>query len=163
MANKIYQTRETAITFTDSSGDVAITLANLAAGVGRVSARYDQGAGSKPKLWTFQGVFQFESAPVVGETVEMWLFESNGTYAAAGVGTGDGAMTTEKRNNAKFIGALYVPATDTATNFITSPFAVLVNTRYFSVGVWNGSAGDNLKNTANANLIVATPIPDEIQ
>jgi len=48
------------------------------------------------------------------------------------------------------------------TNIIASGMCY-INSRYVSVGVWNASAGDNLENTATANRIILTPIPDEIQ
>jgi hypothetical protein len=161
--NKVYATIGTPITFKDSGGDIGITLANLGYGAGRLSARYDRGAGaSRPVRHVVQGVFQFETAAVVGETVELWLFESDGTYADANVGTADAALTSVQRNNGKFIGAVVVPTTDGAANFIGS-FSVNIYQRYFSIGVWNASGSKNLKNTANANLVIVTPDPDDIQ
>jgi len=161
-SSKVYAARETSIVFKDSGGDAQITLANLGYGAGRLSARYDRGTGAKPLRHIVQAIVQFESAPAVGETVEIWLFESDGTYADANVGATDAALTSVQRYNGKFVGAVVVPTTDTATNFIAS-FIVNIHQRYFSVGVWNASAGDNLKNTANANMVIVTPCPDDIQ
>lgn len=164
MPNKVYRALETAISFRDSGGDATLTLQNLAFGVGRVSARYDQGSGSKPRRWTWRGVFQFETAPLVGELVEIYLFTSDGTYADGVVGTADAALTSDQRRNGRYLGAVVVDKTSVTTDIVGSGAESFeINDRYFSIGVWNGSAGDNLENTANASRVILTPVPDEIQ
>jgi hypothetical protein len=163
MANKIYRATETPIVFCESGGDVVITLINLAFGVGRVSAQYDRGTGSKAQLHEITGVFQFETAPAVGEAVEIYLFESDGTYQDGTVGTSDAALTTDKRRNGMFIGAVIADTTSTATDIVARFKDVPITSRYYSIGVWNASAGDNLENTANASRVIVTPMPPEIQ
>lgn len=163
MVSKIYRAVETAITFRDSGGDAVITLQNLAFGAGRVSAQYDRGAGSKAKLHEVIGVVQFETAPVVGEAIELYLFQSDGTYVDGTVGTSDAALTTDKRKNGLLIGAICVDTTSTATDIVARFTDVPITSRYYSVGIWNASAGDNLKNTANTSRVIVTPMPDEIQ
>lgn len=163
MPNKIYGALETPITFRDSGGDVVITLLNLAFGAGRVSARYDRGAGSKARLHEVRAVIQFETAPALGEAVEIYLFQSDGTYMDGTLGTADAAMTSDKRRNGMLIGAVIADTTSTATNIIATFQNVPISSRYYSIGVWNASAGDNLENTANACRIIVTPNPDEIQ
>ncbi len=162
MTNKIYTASETAITFKESGGDAVITLINMGYGVGRISAQYDRGVGSKPMRYSWKGVFQFETAPVVGELVELYLAQSDGTKVDGTVGTSDAALTGDKRRNLDLIGVVVVDTTSTATDIVASGICYIWQ-RYFSVGVWNGSAGDNLENTANANYITFTPIPDEVQ
>jgi len=162
MPNKIYRAVETALTFKESGGDAVITLLNLAFGVGRISAQYDRGAGSKPALYKWKGVFQFETAPIVGERVEIYIAESDGTYIDGNVGAADAALVAAAKPNLKLIGIVTVQTTDVATNFIASGLCTIYE-RYFSVGVWNASAGDNLENTANVNLVTLTPMPDEVQ
>lgn len=163
MANKVYSAIETSITFQDSGGDVAMTLQNLGFGAGRVSAQYDRGAGSKSRKYSVRAVVQFETTPIVGETVEIYLFQGDGTYTDGTVGTSDAALSSDKRRNGRLIGILTVDTTSTATNISRTFDDVEIASRYFSIGVWNASAGDNLENTANANKIVVTPVPDEIQ
>lgn len=163
MPNKIYGALETPITFRDSGGDVVITLLNLAFGAGRVSARYDRGAGSKARLHEVRAVIQFETAPALGEAVEIYLFQSDGTYMDGTLGTADAAMTSDKRRNGMLIGAVIADTTSTATDIIATFQNVPISSRYYSIGVWNASAGDNLENTANACRIIVTPNPDEIQ
>jgi len=163
MPNKIYGALETPITFRDSGGDVVITLLNLAFGAGRVSARYDRGAGSKARLHEVRAVIQFETAPALGEAVEIYLFQSDGTYMDGTLGTADAAMTSDKRRNGMLIGAVIADTVSTATDIIATFQNVPISSRYYSIGVWNASAGDNLENTANACRIIVTPNPDEIQ
>lgn len=162
MANKVYVAQETPVTFRDSGGDVVLTLQNLGFGAGRVSARYDRNTGSKPARHKVRATFQFETAPIAGETLELYIFESDGTSVDGNVGTSDAALTSANRNNGTFVGAVVVPSTATATD-ITASFTVYIYSRYYSVGVWNASAGDNLKNTANVSFVTVTPIPDEVQ
>lgn len=162
MANKIYTASETAITFKESGGDAVITLINLGFGAGRISAQYDRGAGSKPMRYSWKAKIQFETAAVVGELVEIYLAQSDGTYVDGTLGTSDAALTTDKRRNLDLIGVVVADTTSTATDVVASGICYIWQ-RYFSVGVWNASAGDNLENTANANVIIFTPIPDEVQ
>lgn len=163
MTNKIYRALETPIVFRDSGGDVVITLQNLAFGAGRVSARYDRGAGSLSLLHEVIGVFQFETAPALGEQVEIFIFQSDGTYMDGTLGTSDAALTTDKRRNGMFVGSVVADTTATATDIIARFQNVPISSRYYSIGIWNASAGDNLENTANASRIIVTPMPDEIQ
>lgn len=162
MANKIYRAVETPVVFRDSSGDVVLTLQNLAAGAGRVSAQYDRGAGSKSQYHEVTAVFQMETAGVIGEAIEVWLFESDGTYQDGTVGTIDAALASDKRRNGMLIGAVIVDTTSTATNIVGRFKDVPITSRYYSVGVWNATA-DNLEDTANASRVIVTPMPPEIQ
>lgn len=161
MANRIYRALETAITFRDSSGDVVLSLQNLAAGAGRVSARHDRGADSRSEFVQVRAVMQFETAPVVGETVEIYLFGSDNTYMDGTLGASDAALTSDKRRNGKLIGHLVVDTTSATTDIVAS-FPCTLLDRYFSIGVWNGTA-DNLENTANASRVIMTPMPLEVQ
>lgn len=162
MANAIYRALGTTLSFRDSGGDAVLTLQNLAFGAGRVSARYDRGAGSLPRLYHWRAVVQFETAPIVGELVEIYIFESDGTYMDGTLGTSDAALGTDKRKNGKLIGVVVADTTSVTTDIVASGMCI-INQRYFSVGVWNGSAGDNLENTSNASRVNLTPVNDEIQ
>jgi hypothetical protein len=163
MPNKVYRATETPVVFCESGGTEPITLINLAFGAGRVSDQYDRGAGSVAQLHEVIGVFQFETAPAVGEAVEIYLFESDGTYQDGTVGVSDAALTTDKRRNGTLIGAVIADTTSTATNIVGRFKDVPITSRYYSIGVWNASAGDNLENTANASRVIVTPMPPEIQ
>ncbi len=162
MPNKIYVAEETPITFQDSGGTVVITLQNLAFGVGRISARRDRGTGSKAGRHKWKAKIQFETAPIIGEVVEIYLSESDGTYADGTPGTADAALASDKRRNLKLIGRVIVDTISVTTDIVASGVFMLYE-RYYSIGIWNASAGDNLENTANASIITITPYPDEIQ
>lgn len=162
MPNKIYRAVETELSFRDSGGSAVITLQNLGFGAGRVSARYDRGANSLPMLYRWRAVVQFETAPALNEVVEIFLFESDGTYMDGTLGTADAALSSDKRKNGHQIGQVVVDTTSVTTDIIASGLCLIAD-RYFSVGVWNGSAGDNLENTSNASRINFLPIPPEIQ
>lgn len=162
MANQLFRAIGTPTVFRDSAGDVVITLQNLAFGAGRVSARWDRGAGSLPRLYEWRAVVQFETAPALSEAVEIYLFDSDGTYMTGTLGTSDAALTAAKKVNGKLIGVVVVDTTSVTTDIIASGLC-LINSRYISVGVWNASAGDNLENTANASRVILTPMVDEIQ
>jgi len=164
MATKVYSAIETPVTFTDSTGDVAITLANLAATTGmRVSARYDRGAGSLPALHTVQVNMAFETTPVFGESVYIYISSSDGTQEDGQVGASDAAVASAYQlQNMMIVGALTVDV-QAADTLMTATFHnVPILTRYFSVAVHNATA-DNLQNDANASSIVVTATPPESQ
>ena len=162
MANKVYISPETVVTFTDSSGDVAITLNNLAAGAGRVSARYDRGAGSKPKLHEVAAVIQQNTDGVPGEVVEIYLFQSDGTYMDGTLGTSDAALSSDKRRNGVLIGCVSIDNSTNSVDVVARFMDVTITSRYYSIGVYNSTA-DNLKASANVSKVIVKPIPDEIQ
>ena len=162
MPTKIYRAVETPIVFRDSGGDVAITLNNLANNTGRVSARYDRGAGSRSRLHEIKAVIQVNATVVAGVAIEIWLFQSDGTYADGTVGTADAALPTAKRNNGLFIGAVIADQTAATVDMVATFQDVPIASRYYSIGIWNASAVA-LQATANACRVIVTPMPDEVQ
>src|SRR3990167_5077663 len=126
MANKVYVAPETALSLRDSGGDAVLTLNNLAFGVGRISAQVDRGAGSKPRLYKWRGIFQFETAAVVGEIVEIYLAEATTATDIDGVvGQSDAAMTAVQKSNLKLMGVVLVQSTSTATDFVASGYVLI--------------------------------------
>jgi len=165
LSNKIYRAIETPVVFRDSGGDVVISLLNLAFGAGRVSAQKDRGAGSLPAFHEIIGVFQFESSTgtLIGTAIEIWLFQSDGTYVDGTVGTSDAALTSDKRRNGMLIGSVIGDTESAATDIVGRFMNVPITSRYYSIGVWNAATADNLENTSNACRVIVTPMPDEIQ
>lgn len=162
MPNKVYVARETPIVWSDTTGDLAMTLNNLAAGAGRIGARKDFGAGSTSQWYSWRLTVQFETAPVVGETIEIYLATSDGTEEDAQVGTTDAALgSTDDRKNLHLIGILIVTSTD-ADHDMTASGICRIPTRYVSPVVFNNTA-DNLQATNDTGEFTLTPIPDEIQ
>ena len=161
MANKVFIARGTPVVFQESGGDAVITLLNMLTGVARVSARYDQGAGSTSEWWEWRATFQFDTTPVLGESVDLYLALSDGTLEDGDVGTADAAVLTPVLRNLVFIGSVVVQVA-TATVDQRASGICRIPSRYFSLVVHNNTA-DSLENTANVNTITMTPIPPEIQ
>ena len=162
MANKVYRAIETAIRFLDTSAPYTLILNNLAATTGgRISDRVDRGEGSKPREYRWKAVMQFETAPVVGERVELYICQSDGTNEDGNVGAVDAALSAANAANLHFIGQVTVQTTDVDVDNIASG-RCLIEERYFSVGVLN-KAADNLAAHNDVSWVELTPMPDEIQ
>lgn len=162
MANKIYVARETAIVWSDTAGDLVMTLNNLAAGAGRVGAQKDFGAGSTPEWYEWRLTVQFETAPVVGETVQVYLSTSDGTEEDGQEGEADAALgSANSLKNMKLIGVLVVTSTD-ADHDMTASGICRISTRYVSPVIYNNTA-DNLQATNDTGEFTLTPIPPESQ
>ncbi len=162
MPNKVYIARETPVVWSDTTGDLAITINNLAAGAGRVGARKDFGAGSTSEFYSWRFTCQFETAPVVGETVDLYLSTSDGTEEDGQVGTADAALDAEDTlQNLLYLGSLVVTSTD-ADHDMTVSGTARIPTRYVSPVVWNDTA-DNLQATNDTGEFTLTPIPPEVQ
>jgi hypothetical protein len=161
MANESYLVRGTPVVWTDTTGDLAITLNNLAANAVRVGARKDWGAGAQPDEYAWRATVQFDTAPVVGETVDIFISTSDGTEEDGQVGTADAAGTTDKLRNLMFIGSVVVTSTS-ATTDMTASGICRIPTRYCSVVVHNNTV-DALEATNNVSEVTLTPIYHQIQ
>jgi len=162
MSNKVYHAPETPVTFKESGGTAVLTLLNLGFGAGRISARVDRGAGSKPGLYRWRAVMQWENDPAAADYADIVLATSDGTLADGNVGSADAALTAAQKSNCEVIGSVKAEAATGSTDRIASGTFTLLD-RYFSIGVWNGSATKNLKNSANVSYVSVTPVPPEIQ
>jgi hypothetical protein len=161
--NKIYLASETPLLFADAAQTPTrqLTLTALAQNTGRVSAQHDRGATSGARLYEWRLRCSLTGTNVVGATIELYAFTSDGTNVDGEVGTADAALTTDKRNNGKPLGLLIVD--QTTTNVIMSASGVvLVTARYFSLGVWNATT---LPLTTGTSLhrVTMTPLVWEIQ
>lgn len=166
MPNKIYGATETAVTWTDSTGDEAITLNNLAAGAGRVGDQLDLGSASRSFLYEWRLVVAgFATAPVVGETVDLYFGQSNGTEGDGAItysDSGDAALvSTDILPNLKYAGSAVVRST-TASDDISASGVISLTSRYAAPVVVNNTA-DNLEATSNSHKVILTPIPAEVQ
>lgn len=154
----------TAITWKDSGGTNVITLQNLAFGAGRVGAAYDKGAGAQEAWFHVHFVLQFETAPIAGEVVELYMVSHDGTNIPGSVGAADAVVTVaNKRFNLGVSPIIVIAEAATADLNYEAAGIVYLPMRYLSPVVWNASAGDNLQNTANTATITATPLVDESQ
>lgn len=160
MPNKVYIARETPTVWSDTAGDLALTLNNLAASAGRVGARLDLGTGSTSEWYSWRLTVQFETAPVVGETVEIYLATSDGTEEDGQVGTANAAIAADDRKNLQLIGILTVTSA-TVDHDMTASGICRIPTRYVSPVIYNNTA-DNLQATNDTGELTLTPIPPEI-
>lgn len=160
--NKIYRSIGTAIRFKDTDATYTLGVINLAYGVGRVSDVWDRGDAHLPMRYRWRACANFETAPALGEYVEIWKFESDGTAADGVVGAADAALTAGQCLNGKLLGIVAVQVASADVNFINSGITYIWD-RYVSVGMFNKSAGDNLQNTNDTCWIELTPMIDEIE
>jgi hypothetical protein len=163
MPNKVYHAPETAIKFSDTNGDLVLTLKNLAHTTGgRISARYDRGAGSQPALYKWRAVIQWEDNPAATDYAELIIATSDGTLADGTVGTADAALTAAQASNCDTLGIVRAEAATGSTNRISSGLVEIFD-RYVSVGARNMSTTKNFKNSDDVSYIILTPVPPEIQ
>jgi len=164
MANIIEYAPQTPTVWTDSGGDAVMDLGGLAADGVRVGARVDLGAASIPRLyhWRFK-CDGFDTSPVVGETIGIYLAGSDGTIEDGEVGTADAAGTTVSLPNLMRIGTAKVQTTTAGDNLqVSSIEPIEISARYVSPVIHNDTA-DALLSTADDHQFILTPVPPEIQ
>lgn len=162
MANLIYVNRGTSIVWSDTAGDLAMTLKNLTAGAGQVGAQKDLGAGSTPEWFTWRLTVQFDSAPDVGETVEVYISTSDGSEEDGQEGTTDAPLgASDSLKNMDLVGLLVVTSSD-ASHDMTASGICRIPTQYFQPVVYNNTSY-NLRNTDDTSELTLTPIPSEVQ
>lgn len=162
MSNLVYVARETPIVWSDTTGDLVMTLNDLDAGVARIGAQKDFGAGSKAEWFSWRLTVQFATAPVVDETIDIYVSTSDGSEEDGQEGVADSDLgTTASLKNMHFVGSLVVTTTD-ATHDMTASGVVRIPTRYVCPVIHNTTA-DNLKATNDTSEFTLTAIPPEIQ
>ena len=163
MANKVYLALETPILFADSAQveDATMQLSALATNTGRLSARYDRGAGSGARLYEWRFRCQLTGTNIIGAAIELYAFTSDGTAADGGLGTADAALATDKRANGKPLGILVVDQTTTNTTMVASGVVLLVQ-RYVSIGLWNATTLP-LRTDTSVHGVTLTPFSWEVQ
>lgn len=159
----VYRNLGTPITFKDSDATYTLTLNNLAHGAGRVSDQVDRGAGSKPVTYQWKAVICWETAGVVGERVEIYIIEGDGTDQDGAIAAGDAAWSDANiKPNMKLIGINTTQATTGDAKNVASGICSIWG-RYFAVAVWSNSAASHFQNDNDASYITLTPMPDAIQ
>lgn len=161
MPSKDYVSRETPTVWSDTAGDLVMTLNNLATTALRLGARKDFGVGSTAYRYEWRLTVQFETAPVVGETVPIYISTSDGTEEDGQLGVADAPADANSIRNMKLIGVLVVTSTDAAHDMTASGICHIF-TRYVSPCIYNKTA-DNLKATNDTSEFTLTPIPSEGQ
>lgn len=171
MPNLIYRNREATLWFVPAAAaqaeDAAFEVHNLAAGAGRQSAQYDLGEGAVAAQYEWRAFVQFATAPVVGETVDIYLKRA-GSDAAATThpdnddGVAEGAVSAEdKLSNLQWIGCIRVDEAVADVEMVASG-EVFIIARAVQVVFWNSTA-DGLTNDVDENGFMLSPVPMEIQ
>ena len=162
MANKIYINEETSKTWTDTAGDYTMDLGSLAADAVRVGQQGDLGAAPRADMYAWKLVIDgFDTAPVVGETVDLYLSFSDGVNVDGQVGTSDAAGSTVQLPNLLFLGAASVQ-TATASDELIISGTCQITQRYVSPVIHNNTA-DALLGTGDGHKFILTPVPAEVQ
>jgi len=164
MANKVYINEETAKTWASSGGDYTLTLGGLAADGVQVGAQGDLGVSPRADQYEWKLFIDgFGTAPVVGETVDVYLSFSDGSYADGDVGTLDAAGSTDDLPNLLFLGAASVQTTTAGDNLIISGVCQITQ-RYVSPVIHNNTADALLSVVSGAtHKFILTPVPPEVQ
>lgn len=161
MANKVYQTPETAITWLASGGTYAFTPTTLGSAAGRQGAYGDRGAAARPFRYAWRAWLKPGATRVVGEIVEVYLITSDGTHPDNDDGTGDAAVSAkDKLRNAMMLGVIQIDE-NAAVEMVASGVMEL-GARYCAPAFWNATA-NALSGTAADFGFSLTPIPDEVQ
>lgn len=170
MVNKIYINPETAVTWTNSGGDELMDLGAGGGADGVVMGSFlDLGSAARSEFYMYELTIDgFDTAPVIGESVLLYLSFSNATTNFDGNPTTDpttsaeGTMTTDQlRNLLGPIAAASVYST-TAANELKVSGTVRIPFHYVSPVVHNDTA-DKLLSTSDAHTFILTPIPPELQ
>lgn len=164
MVNKVYINAETELNWTDTGGTYTMDLGGLAADAVRVGAQGDLGAFPHSEWYSWRiHIDGFDTAPVVGEKVAIYLAQGRSTTDIDGdVGSSDAAgATADLPNLLGPIGFATVQTTTAADNLIASG-VVRITSRYVSPVIHNDTA-DALLSTSDAHVFALTPIPPEVQ
>jgi hypothetical protein len=138
--SKAYYLPETKHEFLASGGDVVLTLTSLGAGAGRQSANLDFGAGAQPFMFRWRAWVKFATAPVVGETIDIYIKTNDGTHYDNDDGTGDAAVSAEdKLKNLQLIGSIVVDEASATPEFSASG-TVAIFEPYLQLVFWNATA-----------------------
>ena len=166
MTNKLYTIAETVIAWHDTTGDLGMTLNNLAAGAGQQGAQKDLGAITTPRsgLYGYRATVAFATTPVVSEVVGVFLKTSDGTYPDNDDGVTDLTVSAEdKLRNIMRLKHITVDEAAISVNMVVSGQVYIpADQRYVMPILWNYTA-DNLVATNDVSRFMLWPIPPELQ
>ena len=168
MTNKIYIKEETATEWLNTGGNLDMDLGGLAADAVQMGAFLDLGANPRSQDYAFELLIDgFDTAPVVGESVDLYFAQSldttnfDGNPSTDPTPTAEGVMTTAQLKNTMFVASAIVYST-TAGDKLKITGVVRLTSRYVSPVVHNNTA-DALLSAGDAHSLKLTPIPLELQ
>lgn len=171
MANLIYRNRETTLWFVPATAaqaeDAAFECHNLATTVGRQSAQYDLGEGAVSRTYEWRAFVQFATAPVLGETIDIYLKRAGSSASATAHpdnddGTTEGALSAaDKLKNLQYLGSIVVDEAAANVEMVASG-TVEIDARAIQVVFYNATV-DSTTNDVDENGFMLSPVPSEIQ
>jgi len=165
--NIVYGTQRT---WSDAgtSSDELLDLGGLAAAAVACGSFHDLGASPRPEWYEAELFIDgFDTAPVVGESVDLYFTQSDGTTGFDGAPTTDptttaeGTVTENQLKNLLFVVPAIVVST-TAGDDLRVRAVVRLTSRYAAPVIHNNTA-DALLSSSDAHMITLTPIPPEIE
>ncbi len=168
MPNKIYIQQETSVSWLVTGGDELMDLGstNGAADGVEVGAYHNWGVAprSADYMWVID-IDGFDTAPVIGETVDLYVAVSEDATLWSGPeapsDAARGAGNTDRLPNLLYVGSATVRSITAGDNVVASG-RVHIPQQYFAVVVHNNTA-DKLLSTSDAHRVRFTPIPLEVQ
>ena len=167
--NKIYIAPETAVTWLNTGGDEVLDMGGLAAGDLVVGSFLDLGANSRSSDYVFTFfVDQFATAPVLGETIDLYFGQGtsttsfDGAPATAPGDSSEGSMIEDQLKNLSVPYSAIVGTTTAADAKLRITGFIRFLQRYIFPVVHNNTA-DALNNTGDGHSIILTPVPFEVQ
>ncbi len=161
MANVLQ--RGVATEWLNTGGDLDMDLGGLAANAVQMGAYLDAGVLPRFRVYSFELLIDgFATAPVVGESVDLYFAQSESTTNFDGNPTTDptplaeGTMTLAQAKNTLLVGSALVYST-TAGDELKITGTVFLNSRYISPVVHNNTA-DALLGAADAHSLKLTPL-----
>lgn len=160
MANEILQKQGADITWTSAAGTEVLTLTSLADGNGRAGEEHDFGATYTAQV-RISMELDFNAAPTAGNVVDLyWSSSHDGTDYDGECTGGDAAYNDENdMRRLHWVGSL-VCTND--TNPQRQSWMFFLPAR-FGLPVVNNQSGQVLTATGTDQMVIVTPIIDEVQ
>lgn len=160
MPNEILQKQGTDITWSSAGGDEVITLTSLAAGDGRMAEEHDFGATHAPRV-RISMELDFNAAPTAGLTVDLYWSSSNDGTDYDGECTGADAAYDDENDMKRlyWVGSL-ICTNDTDPQ--RQSWVFFLPARY-GLPVVSNQSGQALTNVGTDQIIIVTPLIDEVQ
>lgn len=164
MANELYLQRGTTVAWLNTGGNEQLDLGDGVIGVSGavgVGSYHDFGAVPRPDEYEMVvDIDGFATTPVVGESVDLYITESNDaslwTGPEAPSNTLDATGAVDRLPNLLYVGSAIVRSTTAGAN-LTALFRFRSPSRYIAPVAHNNTA-DNLLASGDAHRVNLTPL-----
>lgn len=161
MANLIYMNQETALEWSSTATNTLV-VTSLATDAGTQGDLHDFGTSARSRTFTWRAWTKWETAPVVGDRVDIYLKTSDGTHPDNDDGATATAVSAEdKLRNLERIGRIIVDQASLSVEMVGHG-TVDIDARHAAPVFFNKSQ-DVLGATATEHGFSLTPVPDEVQ